>query len=381
MGAAQQGRQMAPPTEHSPSHPLQPADLRRHHSHLGTLPRQGGFWEFGGHQERSTGTVEEAAKKTRVGMDTQEMALLFDASKKEMLCMNPRVGRYISCGYLANLPPVVTMTVTSDNDIYILAGHSHTELSLLAYNHVGNAWEQVSSVSRSRGDDLPSDEYLVEVDGCLYYLAVKMSLTADMLVWVRRYNRHANQWEDCARPELEGTSDISVALSCGPHMYFFTNAEMHRYDPSQDRWDKRTPLNTIPLLCTAVAMGTTEIFCTDIRFKKMAVYDTTLDCWRLVYWEKLGLQTTRNLTVLDSPSLFVLENQLHVLLRSYSGVPVEADDWQIFTWDGVKGSWKDLKPTLPAGDWKACGPVCCVARMYLPCLNKKRSGSQSTLHS
>ncbi|XP_078577707.1 kelch repeat and BTB domain-containing protein 6-like [Branchiostoma floridae x Branchiostoma japonicum] len=321
--------------------------------------------------------LETSTQKTRVGMDTQEMALLFCTSKKEMLCMNPRVGRYISCSYGANLPPVVTMTVTSDNDIYILAGHSHVELSLLVYNHVGNTWEQVSTVSRSRGDDLPSDEYLVEVDGCLYYLAVKMSLTADMLVWVRRYNRHTSQWEDCPQPELEGTSDISVALSCGPHLYFFTNTEMHRYDPSQDSWSKCTPLNAIPLLCTAVAFGTMEIFCTDIRFRKMAVYNTTSDCWRLSNAE---LPSLRNPTIMDSPSLFVLENQLHVLLRSYSGVPAGADDWQIFAWDRFQGVWEDSKPTLPAGDWKACGPVCCVARMYLPCLNKKRTGTRSTMH-
>ncbi|XP_019622486.1 PREDICTED: kelch repeat and BTB domain-containing protein 2-like isoform X1 [Branchiostoma belcheri] len=74
--------------------------------------------------------TETSTQKTRVGMDTQEMALLFGSSKREMLCMNPRVRRYISCGYPADLPPVVTMTVTSDNDIYILAGHSHAELSL-----------------------------------------------------------------------------------------------------------------------------------------------------------------------------------------------------------------------------------------------------------
>ncbi|XP_078666790.1 kelch repeat and BTB domain-containing protein 8-like isoform X2 [Branchiostoma floridae x Branchiostoma belcheri] len=308
-------------------------------------------------------------------------------SKREMLCMNPRVGRYISCGYPADLPPVVTTTVTSDNDIYILAGHSHAELSLFMYNHVGNTWEHVSSVSRSRGDDLPSDEYLVEVDGCLYYLAVKLSLTADMLVWVRRYNRHTNQWEDCVQPTLEGTSDISVALSCGPYLYFFTNAEMHRYDPEQDRWSKRTPLNTIPLLCTAVAMGTTEIFCTDTRFGKMAVYDTESDDWRMVSTElppprrNASFRDFNRVTVLDSPSLFVLENQLHVVLRSYSGVPVEADDWKIFVWDRVTGDWRDLTPSLPAGDWKACGPVCCVARMYLPCLNKKRTGTRSIVHS
>ncbi|KAI8503153.1 hypothetical protein Bbelb_189740 [Branchiostoma belcheri] len=63
--------------------------------------------------------METSTQKTRVGMDTQEMALLFGS----------RVGRYISCGYPADLPPVVTMTVTSDNNIYILAGHSHAELS------------------------------------------------------------------------------------------------------------------------------------------------------------------------------------------------------------------------------------------------------------
>ncbi|XP_078666789.1 kelch repeat and BTB domain-containing protein 8-like isoform X1 [Branchiostoma floridae x Branchiostoma belcheri] len=331
--------------------------------------------------------METSSQKTRVGMDTQEMALLFGSSKREMLCMNPRVGRYISCGYPADLPPVVTTTVTSDNDIYILAGHSHAELSLFMYNHVGNTWEHVSSVSRSRGDDLPSDEYLVEVDGCLYYLAVKLSLTADMLVWVRRYNRHTNQWEDCVQPTLEGTSDISVALSCGPYLYFFTNAEMHRYDPEQDRWSKRTPLNTIPLLCTAVAMGTTEIFCTDTRFGKMAVYDTESDDWRMVSTElppprrNASFRDFNRVTVLDSPSLFVLENQLHVVLRSYSGVPVEADDWKIFVWDRVTGDWRDLTPSLPAGDWKACGPVCCVARMYLPCLNKKRTGTRSIVHS
>ncbi|XP_078573056.1 kelch repeat and BTB domain-containing protein 2-like [Branchiostoma floridae x Branchiostoma japonicum] len=82
--------------------------------------------------------------KPRLGMTT-EMAILYNAdSRLELFFMNPREGKYISCSYKSeNLPRVTDVTVTSDNDIYILTheGGSDGQLSLLKYNHAGNVWE------------------------------------------------------------------------------------------------------------------------------------------------------------------------------------------------------------------------------------------------
>ncbi|XP_035689799.1 kelch-like protein 18 [Branchiostoma floridae] len=122
----------------------------------------------------------------------------------EFLFMNPREEKYISCSY--DLPRFQDMTVTSDNDIYILKTTNKFQLSLFKYNHEENVRE-----------------------------------------------------------------------------------ELHRYDPSQDRWNELTPSTTMLDVFTAVAMGT-EIFCTDMGFSQTIVYDTESDTWqKLQGWPNPGL--------------------------------------------------------------------------------------------
>ncbi|XP_078597336.1 kelch-like protein 24a [Branchiostoma floridae x Branchiostoma japonicum] len=60
--------------------------------------------------------------KPRLGM-TMEMALVYNAAagSNELLFMNPQKGKYINCSYKPEERPLSPiMTVTSDNDIYIL---------------------------------------------------------------------------------------------------------------------------------------------------------------------------------------------------------------------------------------------------------------------
>ncbi|XP_078585911.1 kelch repeat and BTB domain-containing protein 2-like [Branchiostoma floridae x Branchiostoma japonicum] len=186
--------------------------------------------------------------KPRLGMTT-EMVLLSNTDSKELLFMNPREGKYISCSYKPeDFPCITDVTVTRDNNIYILnrKGTSNGELSVLKYNHAGNVWEHagMSSVSKSLRLDNDStwyDEHLVEVDGILYYLAADVEDDSG-LVWMRKYNWHTDQWQECAQLQLDNTEyDYSEALACSSHLYFLTSLELHRYDPSQDRWCKRSP--------------------------------------------------------------------------------------------------------------------------------------------
>ncbi|XP_066289708.1 kelch-like protein 3 [Branchiostoma lanceolatum] len=77
-------------------------------------------------------------QKPRLGMTT-EMALL----SKEFLFMNPLQGRYISCIYKPeDLPDFSAMTVTSDNNIYILGikeSEDENQLTVFNYNHAKNS--------------------------------------------------------------------------------------------------------------------------------------------------------------------------------------------------------------------------------------------------
>ncbi|XP_066285876.1 kelch repeat and BTB domain-containing protein 8-like [Branchiostoma lanceolatum] len=317
--------------------------------------------------------------KPRLGMTT-EMVLLYIVGSKELLFMNPREGKYISCSYDAgDLPEAQAMAVTSNNSIYMLATEifGSDELPLFRYNHVENVWEPASMspvpVSEPGDDWHCVQELLIQIDGILYYLDI-CSLDI-VLVVVRRYDRHTDQWQQCSRLQLDTTpetvwslSSFNVALSCGSNLYFFTNTEMHRYDPSQDRWCRRTPPMISTYICTAVAMGT-EIFCTDRDFSQTTVYDTESDSWQKLQ----GLPNPGNLAVGmdDITSFFVLENQLHILLEAYdTAIEESPSEYFVYVFDRSADAWRDLKVNLPDKSYTALAhtPLCPVARIYLPYL-------------
>ncbi|XP_035687993.1 kelch-like protein 6 [Branchiostoma floridae] len=307
--------------------------------------------------------------KPRLWMTT-EMILMYNSNwnSKELFFMNPRKGKYISCLYKSeDLPRVDSMTVTSDNNVYILQSE-YRKLTLFKYNHAENMWEQAGVSSSNGPEDQLYERNLHAVDGMLYYLAVNPEEVQPLLQMIK-YNPHTNQWQDCSPLQLSETLYRSATVSCGSHLYFLRTEEMHCYDPSQDRWNEQTPPTTIPDVCTAVAMGT-EIFCIDFDFTQTMMYDTVSDCWQeLQGWTKPG-----NLCMKYSPSLFVMENQLHVLLEVYDTdrqSQGSSTDWThlIYVYDRSADAWRDLKATLrDIKKYSAYGSCAPVARMYLPYL-------------
>ncbi|XP_035688668.1 kelch repeat and BTB domain-containing protein 7-like [Branchiostoma floridae] len=306
--------------------------------------------------------------KPRLGMTT-EMILMYnsDYNSKDLFFMNPREGKYISCTYKQeDLPPARTMTVTSDNDIYIMQSEDR-KLSLFKYNHAENVWKQVG-VSSSNGpaDDLYETNFY-EVDGVLYYLAVNPEEERPLLQ-VIKYNPHTNQWQECSQLQLRETLYHSATVPCGSHLYFLRSEEVHCYNPSQDQWSKRTPPIDVPDPCTAVAMGT-NIFCIDFEFTQTLVYNTESDCWQVLQ----GWPNPRNLGMKYRPTLFVMENQLHALLdvddpdREWS--PTSCTH-HVYVYDRSADAWRDLKTTLPDEKYDTYGPHCPVARLYLPYLKE-----------
>eukprot|EP00058_Branchiostoma_floridae_P016720 XP_002602208.1 hypothetical protein BRAFLDRAFT_76897 [Branchiostoma floridae] len=293
----------------------------------------------------------------RVGRTT-EMVLLSRAASSDVLFMNPPEGKYISYSYdRKDLPDTANVTVTSDNNIYVLTCEEErsVQLSLFKYNHAGNLWEDagMSSVSKwlRRGKDLEYYyKHLVEVDHILYYLAVDEDEGVLLMI---KYNQPTDHWEECSQLQLDNTLSAVynvLALSCGPHLYFLTSDELHRYDPSQDRWCKRTSPGYFPEVCTAVAMGT-EIFCTDMDLTQTMVYDTESDQWQtLQSWPNPG-----DFDIHDVPSLFVLGSQLHVLFSCTSD-PEERCRNLLYVYDRSADAWRDLKATLPNNDYDARGP-------------------------
>ncbi|XP_078597460.1 kelch repeat and BTB domain-containing protein 8-like [Branchiostoma floridae x Branchiostoma japonicum] len=299
--------------------------------------------------------------KRRIGMDAEEMVLQFRTVETspdtiEMLCVNPRSGKYIRYSY--NLPEVRSATVTSNNDIYILVLESYSQLSLLQYNHVENLWEQMSSMHRTITEQ-PCEmifEDLVEVNGYLYYLAFSWARTKGVSMVMKKYQWFTNLWQDCSKPDHDGLAS-GVALSCGKHLYLFSNTEIHRYDPSQDVWCKRTPLRTIPNLFSAVAIGT-EIFCTDMTFRRTVVYDVEADSWR----EIPGFPEQNQTISKGFPILCAHEGQLHAMIDLYNDD--DTSHTHAYVYDRSVGVWSDLQVTLPGTDRKLCERVFHVARMY-----------------
>ncbi|XP_066302925.1 kelch-like protein 12 [Branchiostoma lanceolatum] len=312
---------------------------------------------------------ETSNLKKRSGMDTLEMALLFSITTKEIHYMNPRERKYITCSYDPKEHGSITaVTVTSDNNIYMLTSglEESDQLSLLQYNHVWNVWENtgMSSVSKflRRNSDTYED-HLRQVDKIFFYLNYEKGI-ASAFVRMRKYNRHSDQWQECAQLQIDGTSSYYCAkLSCRSQLYLLTSEEMHRYDPSQDRWCKRSPPRIIPEVGTAVAMRT-EIFCTDMDFSQTMVYDTESDCWQKLQ----GCPPTPDITcVTDScPSLFLLENQLHIVLSFADDMQKEEEDIShVYMYDRASNTWRDLKFTLPSKYYIAFGSHFLVARMHL----------------
>ncbi|XP_066287650.1 kelch-like protein 12 [Branchiostoma lanceolatum] len=172
----------------------------------------------------------------RVGMDTLEMALLFTERTREMLWMNPGEGKYIKCRY--DISPL-TGTVTSDNNIYFLAEDSHKKYGLFKYNHVGNKWERKSSVRRiDPSKDYPPNDYLMEINGHLFYLVVPSRSE----VVLRKYNQHTNKWHTCSTPLHNGQLDPNVAVCCNRHIFLFTGTEIHCYEPQRGPLVQENPV-------------------------------------------------------------------------------------------------------------------------------------------
>ncbi|XP_066272325.1 kelch repeat and BTB domain-containing protein 8-like [Branchiostoma lanceolatum] len=300
--------------------------------------------------------------KPRLGM-TIEMVLLFTTEEDEVLYMNPQEGKYISCS-CDDFPDATALTVTSYNQMYILENEreDYNKLSMFKYNHAENVWEHagMSLVSVSDGKD-----FLVEVDQILYCCVADLR-EHSALVRMSKYNRHTDQWQECSQLQLHGTWHFSAALSCSSHLYLIMDSAMHRYDPSKDCWCERTPPNLKGRYSTftTVAMGK-EIFCTDWDFSQTTVYDTESDCWqKLQGWPDPG-----NLRASHTPSLFVLENQLHILLEVYDKVKGgPSTGYLVYVYDRSADAWRDLKAMIPKYEYLARSPLCPVVRMYLPYL-------------
>ncbi|XP_035675816.1 kelch repeat and BTB domain-containing protein 2-like isoform X2 [Branchiostoma floridae] len=298
--------------------------------------------------------------KPRLGL-TMEMALLYNRERSnELLFMNPQEGKYISCSYRPDdIPDSTAMTVTNDNSIYIMETkelEEDNQLSLFKYNHAKNIWESESMSSVFRGSKYSFQSYnkpLVEVNGILYYIVGVRDM---YMLQMNKYNRHTNQWQECAELELDGmphSSDCAI-LSCGPHLYFLTKEELHCYDPREDTWSRRTaPLVSYTYkVHTAIAMGT-ELFYTDKSFTM--VYDTESDCWQKLQGWEYPDESVPDFGLM----FFALENQLHVLLNYNNAT---------YVYDRSADAWRDMKATLPNKSYVTYGCNYPVARITVPYL-------------
>ncbi|XP_078584505.1 kelch repeat and BTB domain-containing protein 2-like [Branchiostoma floridae x Branchiostoma japonicum] len=332
----------------------------------------------------SSKVIRERAKKRklkpRLGMTT-EMLLLYDMGKGDLLFMNPQKGKYIS-DEDDIFPDSAGKAFTSDHNIYVLEHDldDSGQMSMFKYNHAGNEFEDagMSTVSKFQREysGWPTywGESLIEVDQILYYIAANLGEGSG---WVRmkKYSRQKDQWQQCSQLRLDGTWHRSAALSCGPYLYFILTSAMYCYDPSQDCWSERNPpnLETRHSFLTAVAMGT-EIFCTDIDFNQTRVYDTESGHWKTLQgWPNQG-----NLRTHEYPHLFVLENQLHVLLDVYDTAKEgPSGKYLVYVYDRSADAWRDLKAILPDTEYYTLGHLSSVACLYLPFLK----GAQNLITS
>ncbi|XP_035680850.1 kelch repeat and BTB domain-containing protein 8-like [Branchiostoma floridae] len=323
--------------------------------------------------------------KPRLGMETMGMVLMSTQELDELFFMNPRKGKYIICNYdPGDIPYARAMTVTSDNNIYMLTVEHEglDQLCLFRYNHAENVWQRagISSVPvlhKSEDDCLCYEERLFEIGGILYFISIAEKRKR-VFVAMRKYDGHTDWWLECWGLQLKEISQHTLQ-SCGSHLYFLTSDEMYCYDPSQDCWDKRTPPKLIPNVATAIAMGT-EIFCTDLHFTNTMVYDTQSDRWqKLQGWPK---PENLDIDFEFPPGLFVLENRLHIWVEA---VDSDIDDpnystvYRVYVYDRSADAWRDLQVTLPDdkrfSTVDCLGPLCPVAHIYIPHLKEAHKHS------
>ncbi|XP_035672770.1 kelch-like protein 12 isoform X2 [Branchiostoma floridae] len=265
---------------------------------------------------------------------------------REMLWMNPREGTYIRHRY--DITPM-TGTATSDNDIFILAEHSRETYALCKYSHAGNKWERKSLVCREDRDNKKYFDFLMEINGQLFYLIVSESV--DRVVVLKKHNQHTDTWHNCSTPQLDGQLDWCFAVSCNQHIYLFTmlcGTEIQCYDPRTDQWCDKTPPppSEYTLGYNAVAMGT-EIFCTDQDFNTTMVYNTESDSWQILQGCPDPGNRTREYD--GVPNLFVMENQLHILVAIVRDrVPGEGTKLLhlVYVYDRSADAWRDLNVAL-----------------------------------
>ncbi|XP_035676074.1 kelch-like protein 3 [Branchiostoma floridae] len=99
--------------------------------------------------------------KPRFGMTT-EMAILeiLAEGRTELVFMNYREGKYITYSYKpTELPFIHDMTVTSDNDIYVLdskESEDESQLFLFKYNHAENTVRPLATTARLAEAGKPS---------------------------------------------------------------------------------------------------------------------------------------------------------------------------------------------------------------------------------
>jgi len=295
--------------------------------------------------------------------------------------MNPQKGKYISCSYRSEDIPddVVSLTVTSDNNIYILtesAGEDDDDDDsdpdsyheyLFQYSQARNVWERAGMSKISILTTESVSVFLVEVDRILYCLAEDKDVDGVRHLRLRKYNRRTDQWQECSQMELDHAYCCKIALSCDRHLYYIMDTQMYCYDPSQDTWCERTPprFGDPYERFTAVAMGT-EIFYTNSKFHLTMVYDTESDYWKTLNgWPGPGI-------LCRPPYLFALENQLHILVEvSDNNRDGSSSDYRVYVYDRSVDCWRNLKATLPDETYYytygSCAPV---ARMYLPYLQR-----------
>ncbi|XP_078597465.1 kelch repeat and BTB domain-containing protein 2-like [Branchiostoma floridae x Branchiostoma japonicum] len=300
--------------------------------------------------------------KPRFGIGAEEMALFIQARSNRMQGINPRLEKYFSCS-LAEIPPIVSATVTSDNEIYVLTAKSKDQLFLLLYNQMKGVWEQKSVVERLPG--LLCHQYLLAVDGHLYYFCCDWT-NPPQIITLKKYDRNMIEWQDCSQLKTN-ISYMEPAVSNGC-LYLLSSTELHCYSPKEDRWFKRAPLtDSTDMFWTSIALGT-EIFHSDLDFTSVSVYDTDANRWQKLPAGKSALEAEDRKY---RANLFVLENQLHVYLNTQ-----EPEYRQVLVYDRCEGVWREMDVTLPDNLVWICSPV--VARVYLPgvlgrCANTQRT--------
>ncbi|XP_078572547.1 kelch repeat and BTB domain-containing protein 2-like [Branchiostoma floridae x Branchiostoma japonicum] len=291
--------------------------------------------------------------KPRFGIGAEEMVLFIQASfnRNWMQGINPRLGKYFSYS-LAEIPPIAGATVTSDNDIYVLAMKSREQMSLLLYNQMTGVWEQKSSMDMF--PVLLTHQYFLAVNKDLYYLACAFG-NGSRVYRLKKYDLNTNEWQECSR--LKVSHSGMEPLVSGGCLYLLSSSELHCYSPKEDRWFKRTPLTTRDdPFWIGIAMGT-EIFCSDMNFTFVSVYDTETDRWQqLPVWDR----PHEDEDIDYNANFFVFENQLHVFLDNDKS---DCQHQHVIVYDRCEGVWRELDATLPDIDWD-CPPV--VARVYLP---------------